>query len=655
MTWAPRLDDLGSSLIDLAFVLGLMLVLPAVFDRRNAIHRGLLFGVAAALALRYIWWRGAETLAPLGLTWDWAASWSFFLLEAVTLLSSLSAFVILSRHRDRRGEATENAEWWGGSPAPRVAVLIATYNESKEVLERTIIGAKALDHPAVDIYILDDGRRDWLEAFCAELGVRHMTRPDNKDAKAGNINHTLAVLREEGPPEFIAVLDADFVPHRDFLARTLALFHAPDVGLVQTPQHFFNPDPIQHNLGLDRSYPDEQRFFFDHLQPSRDAWGIAFCCGTSSVVRWRALEAIGGLPTDSVTEDFMLTLALQEAGWRTVYLNEPLTEGLAPEGLKEYVTQRARWCLGLMQIARGRLGPLTSNRLRLRDRWSVIDSVLYWTTTFSFRLAALTFPLLYWFFGVTVVNASVPDVITYFGVYFLWILMALNLVSRGLVVPIVNDVSQLLGAAPITRAALIGLARPKGHPFQVTAKGGDRTRIGGQWALRRPFLVLCALTTAAVRIGAFSDRFAFNEAGDGKIVILFWTLYNLVVLGVTILVCVELPRAERHVADRPVRALVEVEGETYNIWVSELATEAARIRGIQLEPGTIFTLTIDKIGAIEGISRAVSGDGMRAVLTSGPARDRLLERLYAEGAAPGVTRTRFTGLLTDFVRRLVRS
>ncbi|MDD3506607.1 MAG: hypothetical protein PHX65_08705, partial [Sulfurimonas sp.] len=90
-----------------------------------------------------------------------------------------------------------------------------------------------------------------------------------------------------------------------------------------------------------------------------------------------------------------------------VYLNEALTEGLAPEGLKEYVTQRARWCLGLMQIARSRVGPLAHNRLRLRDRWSVIDSVLFWWTTFSFHIASMVFPLLYWFFNVIVINASV--------------------------------------------------------------------------------------------------------------------------------------------------------------------------------------------------------------------------------------------------------
>ena len=70
----------------------------------------------------------------------------------------------------------------------------------------------------------------------------------------------------------------------------------PASGLVQTPQHFFNRDPIQSNLLVGHVWPDEQRFFFDHVLASKDAWGAAFCCGTSSVIRVEALEACGGFP-----------------------------------------------------------------------------------------------------------------------------------------------------------------------------------------------------------------------------------------------------------------------------------------------------------------------------------------------------------------------
>ena len=650
-------SELGSSFNQLALILGIAVVIPFVFDKSKTSHRVVMLSIAMVLALRYIYWRATETVAPFGFTLDWAASWALLLLELLALIGSISAFVIMMRVKSRSDEATENANWWAPRPDPSVVLLIATYNEELDVLERSIIGAKALKHPNKEVIVLDDGRRDWLRDYCASAEVGYLRRPDNKDSKAGNINHALARLAErDTPPDFVAVLDADFVPHRGFLRRSLALFHDPDVGLVQTPQHFFNADPIQHNLGVSRSYPDEQRFFFDHMQPSRDAWGIAFCCGTSSVIRFPALQDIGGFPTESITEDFMLTLALQNGGWKTVYLNEALTEGLAPEGLKEYVTQRARWCLGLMQIARGSLGPFATNNLRLRDRWSVLDSVFYWLTTFTFRLAALVFPLLYWYGNITVVNAQLADVVSYFGAYYLWILLTLNLLSRGHVVPVLNDVSQLIGAYPIARSAITGLIKPYGHPFSVTAKGGDRSKIVVQWRMMVPFALLLAITLGGLVLGVLFDRFAFFDAGDGKWVILFWTLYNLVVLSVTLVACVELPRRERHVADAPERVRVSFEGEQMDLWMTNLTLDHARLRGRQFEIGTRGTIELENVGAVATYVSAKSRDGVRLqLLPDDTQRAALLLRFYTEDNTPGISNVRMSAMLRDVARRFTFS
>lgn len=647
--------DLWSASMLCLLTFGVALVSSSIFDRARSSHRGILFFVSAVLTCRYIFWRASETLAPLDWSIECLFSWSFFALEAAAALSSLSAFAILSRTTSRTAEVEQNLEWWQAQP-PKVAVLIATYNEDRSVLERTIIGARSSRHSNCAILVLDDGRRDWLREFCALHKVRYVRRPDNKGSKAGNINHALTLLAAEPqPPAFVAVLDADFVPHTDFIPRSLALFHCADVGLVQTPQHFFNPDPIQHNLGLSRSYPDEQRFFFDHLQPSRDAWGIAFCCGTSSVVRWEALQKVGGFPTESITEDFMLTLVLQEAGYRTVYLNEALTEGLAPEGLKEYVTQRARWCLGLMQIARSRLGPLGRNSLRLRDRWSVADSVIFWLSTFSFRLASVTFPLLYWFFNITVVDANVPDIIAYFAPYYIWVLFSLNFVSGGLIVPVVNDVSQLLGAIPITRAAIVGLIKPKGHPFSVTAKGGDRTKIVIQWRLMMPFLFLFLATAVGLIIGIFFDAFAFNDAGEGKAVILFWTVYNLFILLVTLAVCVELPRAEQHLADHPERCIVLYEGRLRRVWLTDLTQGTARIRGLLMKPGAPIEIKFRDLGDTPALVLEARGDGsLLSLHLSDTQYELLLKRLYVEGVVPSITSTRLSAIIGSVLKRASR-
>jgi cellulose synthase (UDP-forming) len=133
---------------------------------------------------------------------------------------------------------------------PAVDGFIPTYNEPLDVLERTIVGALALDYPRdkLKVYVLDDKRRDWLRAFCEEKGAIHVTRPDNLHAKAGNMNNGLKV----SSGDFIAVFDADFVPYRAFLRRTVPFFQDPSIGIVQTPQHFFNKDPVQSNLSLER-------------------------------------------------------------------------------------------------------------------------------------------------------------------------------------------------------------------------------------------------------------------------------------------------------------------------------------------------------------------------------------------------------------------
>ncbi|WP_207538714.1 glycosyltransferase [Sabulicella rubraurantiaca] len=652
------LDDYIASLAPSLLVLGLALAVLPFLRREDPLTRAVVLALPVLLAWRYMAWRFAETVPPLDWTLDAAAGWSFALLEAGTLVSSTIAFAIMTRTRDRREEADRHQEWWRPGAPPVVDVLIATYNEEEPILERTIAGALALNHPRTRVWILDDGKRDWLRELCARTGARYLTRNDNAHAKAGNINSAFAVLRGlDEPPDFVAVLDADFVPHRNFLDRTLTLFHDERVGLVQTPQHFFNPDPIQHNLGLERAYPDEQRFFFDHVQPARDAWDIAFCCGTSSVMRWKALEAIGGFPVGSVTEDYLITLRLREEGYSTAYLNEALTEGLAPEGLGEYITQRGRWCLGLMQIIRGPMGPFAKNRLRLRDRIGLFDSFLYWATTYPFRLACLVTPLLYWYFGITVVDAPVAEVLSYFVPYLLAALIALNWTSRGMVVPLLNDVSQVLGAREISGAVMAGLLKPKGHKFKVTAKGGDRNRVVVQWPVLRPLLVLFMLTFFGLMFMPVTDIVFDRDAGDGKWVILVWTLYNLLVLAASMAVCVELPRGGKGTRIVPERVRLFADSGASGGWLMRLTLEEAWITGAPaLPPGERCALDLPGAGHIAGVVARHDPGGVSLRLEpTAEQRAAILTRLHTREGASGVTRTDVGGMVRGLAGRVVRN
>ncbi|WP_207458965.1 glycosyltransferase [Azospirillum sp. SYSU D00513] len=625
-------------------VCGAALAILPFCDREDSRVRTVMFGICILLCWRYMVWRFTESIPPLALDAETLCAWLFALLEAGTAVSSTLAFVMLSRVRNRSPEADVHADWWKAGEPPQVDVLIATYNEEESILTRTIVGALGIDHPRLRVWVLDDGKRDWLAELCAHKGCGYLRRPDNSHAKAGNINNALAHLGGlERQPDFVVVLDADFVPHAEFVSRALALFHDDSVGLVQTPQHFFNPDPIQANLSIARAYPDEQRFFFDHLMASRDAWGIAFCCGTSSMIRWSGLQAIGGFPTDSVTEDFLVTVRLKARGLRTVYLNERLSEGLAPEGLKEYVTQRGRWCLGLIQIVRGATGPFSKSSLTFMDRVGLIDSFLYWATTFPFRLACFLAPILYWWFGFSMVEATAPEVVAYFVPYFAAVMIALNWTTRGLVVPLLNDVSQMLTMFEIIHAVVLGLLKPKGHKFKVTAKGGQRDRITVQWGMLRRFGLLAAATALGMLLSMLSDYSAAGGAGDGIVVVLFWSFYNLVALGLAMAVCVELPRFrhdERFWTDEQTE--IEADGRARRMRVLDISVGGMRVWGtLDLPAGTPVLVRLEEAGEVRATLVGQEEGAMTLHFDEDEAtRDRLVRKLYSgrySGAAPSVS------------------
>ena len=286
-----------------ALAAGAGLAILPWLKRDTVAARVVVVAIVLALMWRYMLWRWLSTLPPFGFTLDTLTALLFITIETATVIGATISFFFLTRVRDRACEVEANLAWLTSLPTPPlIDVFICTYNEEEAILEQTIVGALAIDYPNYRLWALDDGRRPWLKALCKRLDCGYITRADGADAKAGNINNGLKhVAGLATPPDFVSILDADFVPTPNFLTRAMTLFHADDVGVVQTPQHFANPDPMQRNLSVARVWPDEQRYFFDVVMASKDAWNAAFCCGTSSIIRFAPLMAIGGFPTDSVT------------------------------------------------------------------------------------------------------------------------------------------------------------------------------------------------------------------------------------------------------------------------------------------------------------------------------------------------------------------
>jgi cellulose synthase (UDP-forming) len=560
--------------------LGLALAAFAVLNSERPRDRIIAVAVSLVLSAHYVLWRITSTLPPVGLTLDFGLGLVFLVAETVAVLAGMASIVVLTRRSDRTAEVDRRLSSVSvDARPPLVDVFICTYNEEEAILERTIAGATAMDYPRYRVWVLDDGRRPWLEELCAALKVGYIARPDNRHAKAGNINHGLSVVNAlTDRPDFISILDADFVPTPAFLSRTLALME-PHVGVVQTPQHFINPDPIQQNLSATEVWPDEQRFFFDVFMPALDGWGMAFCCGTSSVIRFDALMAAGGFPTDSVTEDYLVTLRLKERGFSTLFLNEPLTFGLAPEGLKEYITQRSRWCLGFMQIVRGRSGPFSrASTLGLADRAMLLLAFLNWTFVYLIKMMGLFVPTSFLLFGIVAVTADIDEMLQRFLPYFVWNSILLSWLGAGRWMVIMSEVTQLVAAPGVLKACVVGLLRPKVQKFKVTAKGGDRSRGFVEWSLLNFYAGWAALILFGIG-WTFLIGFQYTQPKYSSLA-LFWSWYNVLVLLITCAVCVERPR--RRSAERfktGIAVEIETHDERSRVVLRDISITGARIAG----------------------------------------------------------------------------
>ncbi|MGX7708132.1 glycosyltransferase [Methylobacterium sp. Gmos1] len=533
-------------LVDLAptlFVLAFFCLFSLNWPRNATWSRAITCLVVLAIALRYLAWRFVATVLPYPTEWSFGFVWTWFvfLVELGAFADILLFLVAMSRTVDRSAEADRReSDFFTREPAdlPTVDVFIPTYNEPIDVLERTIVGALALDYPRekLKVYVLDDKRRDWLREYCESKGAIHVTRPDNSHAKAGNMNNGLTV----SSGEFIAIFDADFVPYRNFLRRTVPFFTDPTIGIVQTPQHFFNKDPVQSNLSLEKVWPDEQRLFFDEMAASRDAWDVSFCCGSCSIARRSAVEEIGGFPHDSITEDLLTTLALLNRGYKTRYLNERLSMGLAAENLKGYFVQRGRWCRSGIQTIYLHNGPLRGPGLTLFQRFMFLP--LSWLVQYTVRFVILVVPAVYlWTGAAPLYFTGTQDIVWYqlpvLAAYFL--LMGWLTPTRYL--PLVSSAVGAFATFRMLPVVVSSLVKPFGVPFRVTPKGSGNEDSAFDAYTFFSIAFWIAVTALGLVVNVVPEWSRIGE-GEFSVVSAWWAVVNIAVLMVASLICFEKPR-----------------------------------------------------------------------------------------------------------------
>ncbi|GAA3803230.1 glycosyltransferase family 2 protein [Cellulomonas soli] len=298
-----------------------------------------------------------------------------------------------------------------------VDVFVTTYGEDPQVVRRTLEAARDIEGAHLT-WVLDDGRSDEIRDLAAELGVRYVRRRSSGGAKAGNVNHALSLTHGE----FFVILDADFVADPAFLRETLPFFASTDVAFVQTPQVYGN----LHNL-ISRGAGYMQAVFYRYVQPGRNRFNAAFCVGTNVIFRRSAIEDIGGMYTDSKSEDVWTSLLLHERGWRSVYIPTPLAVGDTPETIEAYTKQQQRWATGGFEIL------LTHNPLS-RRRTLTLDQRLQYTVTATHYLTGITplllllVPPLQIYFGLSpmAIDTSTGTWILYYaGFYVMQIALAL--------------------------------------------------------------------------------------------------------------------------------------------------------------------------------------------------------------------------------------
>ncbi|MEJ1975739.1 MAG: UDP-forming cellulose synthase catalytic subunit [Acetobacteraceae bacterium] len=420
--------------------------------------------LSLAISLRYIYWRVTETL-DFGSPLELILGVGLALAEVYAIIVLVFGYVQTLWPLERKPiPMPEDVSQW-----PTVDVFIPTYNEPMSIVRATVLGAIAMDYPQdkMRVYLLDDGRRAEFREFAAECGIGYITRSDNLHAKAGNLNNAMA--HSDG--EFIAVFDSDHIPTRAFLQMTMGwLITEPRNALVQTPHHFYSPDPFQRNLAAGTRVPSEGNMFYGLVQDANDYWNATFFCGSCAVLRRSALEEIDGFAVETVTEDAHTMLKLHRRGWDSCYLRLPLAAGLATERLILHIGQRVRWARGMIQILRID-NPLFGPGLTIGQRICYLQAMIHFLFALP-RVVFLTAPLAYLLVGLNVIAASPLAIVAYALPHIFHSVATNSRLTRNNRHSFWSEIYETVLALFLVRVTVATLLAPRRGKFNVTNKGG---------------------------------------------------------------------------------------------------------------------------------------------------------------------------------------
>jgi cellulose synthase (UDP-forming) len=497
--------------------------------------------LSVLVSTRYMWWRTTETLGFVD-PFDMMFGYGLYAAEVYAWFVLMIGYFQVLWPLDRRPvplPASTN-EW------PTVDVYIPTYNESLDVVKPTILAALAIDYPAdkLRVYLLDDGRRPEFARFAEQAGCGYIIRPNNDHAKAGNLNHALAVTKGE----LIAIFDCDHIPTRAFLQLTVGWFLKDrKLGMLQTPHHFYSPDPFERNLGTYGRVPNEGQLFYGLIQPGNDFWNATFFCGSCAVLRRSALEEIGGIAVETVTEDAHTSLRMHRLGWNTAYLRWPLAAGLATERLSSHVGQRMRWARGMIQILRID-NPLFGRGLSFGQRICYLNAMMYFLFPLP-RFVFLTAPIAYLLTSQNIIVSSALMVMVYAGPHMFHTLCTQSRLNGRYRYSFWGEIYDNVLLFHIMLPTLLALINPKAGKFNVTAKGGILESELYDARVMRPLIILDLLLLGAIGVGIYRLNFTELFPGDAGVLLMniFWCCYS----AFTVSAALAVGRERRQVRSQP--------------------------------------------------------------------------------------------------------
>lgn len=499
-----------------ALIMVITLLLSYIVSKQKVEYRKILIFINSVVCCIYIIWR--ITVIPIhsGII-SFLLGITLFLAEALGLISFLNFKYLFTKKYKLELKTLDDFQY---GTIPYVDVLICTYNEPLYLLEKTIAASTNLDYPThkFKIHVCDDGRRDSLKLLCKKYNVNYISRDNNEGAKAGNINNALKYLKGD----LFAVLDADMIPKKEFLSRTVGYFTNENLAFVQVPQVYYNKDTYQYNLM--KNIPNEQDFFMRDIQEARAARNAVLHVGTNALFKREYVNEIGGYPTCSITEDMAVGMLLQSRGYDSVFINEELVLGLSATTFTELVKQRDRWCRGNIQVLK-HFNPIFTKGLTLPQKIAYFDGGVYWFSNLQ-KIVFILFPLIYLLTRKLIIDSSILTLLNMYIPFILGQILIFNTLSPGNRKLTWAHFYEIAMAPHLTLSILKEMLFFK-TKFNVTLKEIQQDKKQFQFRVALPHIVIVIVTIIAWIV---STRLLIekNIHVQAYLLNMIWSIYNFI-------------------------------------------------------------------------------------------------------------------------------